>query len=176
MNTSRKLGLALVSALLMWNLAARSTHAAPPDAWITTKARIALLTTDGAGRTDVKVDTEHGNVTLHGKVESQAVKAKAEATVRGIDGVVSVRNLVQVVPEAREKAVKASDHNIKEAVESALKSNKSLEGIKLESVDNGVVILKGKTKTLEHKLLAIETADGCKGVRHVVSQIETDDK
>jgi osmotically-inducible protein OsmY len=171
MNRSRKLGLAVAGVLSMWSLAAQSVSAASPDAWITTKARIALLTTDGAGRTAVKVDTERGRVTLHGKVHSEAVKDKAEATVRGVEGVTGVRNLLEVVPAEREDAVKASDHEVKEAVESALKLDKTLEGIGVASVDNGSVLLDGRTKTLDHKLLAIETAYGCNGVRHVASQI-----
>ena len=175
MSSNRTFGVALVGAFLTFPLAARPAQAAPPDSWITTKARIALLTTDGAGRTAVKVDTEHGEITLHGKVHSQAVKDKAEATVRTIDGVTGVRNLMQVVTEAREDAVKASDHEIKEAVEAALKSNETLEGIKVESVDDSLVVLDGHTKTLAQKLLAIETAYGCRGVRRVASQIETSD-
>jgi hyperosmotically inducible protein len=176
MDSSKKLGLTLVGIFLAGTLAARSASAGPDDTWITTKARIALLTTDGAGRTDVKVDTDHGKVTLHGKVDSQAVKEKAEAAVRNIDGVTSVHNLVEVVPEAHHDAVKASDKEIKEAVESALKHEPSFEGIKVESVDNGVVVLDGHTRTLDHKLQAIEAAYGCAGVRHVAARIETNDK
>jgi hyperosmotically inducible protein len=176
MDSSRKLGLALVGIFLAGTLAASSASAGTDDTWITTKARIALLTTDGAGRTDVKVDTDHGKITLHGKVDSQAVKEKAEATVRGIDGVTGVHNLVEVVPEAHHDAVKASDKEIKEEIASALKHDPSLEGIKVESVDNGVVVLDGHTKALAHKLLAIEAAYGCAGVRHVTARIETEDK
>ena len=163
----------LAAAILFCAVSARFATAERPDAWITTQARIALLTTDGAGRTAVKVDTDHGKVTLHGKVHSQAVKDKAEATVRGVEGVTGVQNLLEVVSEAREDAVKASDNEVKEAVKAALKHNQSLEGIKVESVDNGVVLLNGHTKTLHHKLLAIETAYDCKGVRHVTSKIES---
>jgi len=176
MRTSRKLGLALVGVFCISSLAVRSSHAGPTDAWITTKARIALLTTDGAGRTAVKVDTEHGQVTLHGKVSSQAAKDKAEETVRGVDGVKSVRNLLQVVPESRQDAVKASDADVKKSVEAALDAQKSLEGIKVKSVDNGVVLLDGSTQTLEQKLRAIETAYDCAGVRRVASEIETKDR
>ena len=176
MNSNRKLGVALFGVLLVSSLAALTTHADTSDTWITTKARISLLTTDGAGRMAVKVDTEKGRITLHGKVESQAVKDKAEATVRTIDGVTGVRNLIQVVPESRKKAVKASDKEVKQAVETALKTNKSLDGIKVDSVDNGVVLLSGKTTSLELKLVAIETAYTVLGARHVASTIETDNK
>lgn len=174
MNSKTRLGLA-VGALLVGTLTAHTAYAAS-DTWITTKAKIALLTADGAGRMDVKVDTKDGAVTLHGKVESQAVKDKATTIVRDIDGVKSVRNLVQVVPESRKKAVKAADHEIKASVEAALKANKRLDGIKVDSVDNGVVLLSGKTTSLDLKLVAIETAYTCLGTRHVASKIETDEK
>jgi hyperosmotically inducible protein len=175
MNSNKKLGLALIGVVVVSAFAARTTYAAS-DAWIATKAKIALLTTDGAGRTAVKMDTDHGKVTLHGKVETQAVKDKAESTVRKVDGVTSVRNLVQVVPESMEKVVKASDKEIKDGVEAALKTSKSFEDVKVDSVDNGVVLLSGKTATWDYKLLAIEAADRVPGARRVASQIETDEK
>ena len=121
----------------------------------------------------VKVDTQNGHVTLHGKVGTEAQKDLAEATVKALDGVRSVRNLVQVVPETDAAAVKASDADVKNAVEVALKSHKSLDGIKVESVDNGLVLLEGNTKTFALKLRAIETAYGCYGVMRVASKIET---
>jgi osmotically-inducible protein OsmY len=175
MNSNKKLGVSLFGVLLITALGAGAALAAS-DAWIATKAKIALLTTDGAGRTAVKMDTDKGKVTLHGKVESQAVKDKAEATVRKVDGVVSVRNLVQVVPESMEKMIKATDKEVKDGVEAALKNNKSLEDVRVDSVDNGVVLLSGKTPTWDLKLLAIEVADRVPGARRVSSMIETDEK
>ena len=70
--------------------------------------------------------------------------------------------------------MKASDKEVKKAVETALRNNKSLDGIKVDSVDNGVVLLSGKTTSLELKLVAIETAYTVFGARHVASTIETD--
>ena len=52
--------------------------AATPDAWITTKTKLALLTTEGVSGTAIHVDTVLGRVTLHGKVRSAEEKAKAE--------------------------------------------------------------------------------------------------
>ncbi len=175
MNSTKKLGVAAAVVLLVSAFSARTTYAAS-DAWIGTKGKIALLTTDGAGRTAVKMDTENGKVTLHGKVESQAVKDKAEATVRKIDGVTSVKNLLQVVPESMEKLVKATDKDVKSRVEASLKSNKGFDNVNVDSVDNGVVLLSGKTATAEIHLRAIETADRVPGARRVASLIETDEK
>lgn len=174
MKTATKFGLA-IGALLISTMGAKTTFAAS-DSWIGAKGKIALLTTDGAGRTSVKMDTEKGRVTLHGKVETQAIKDKAEATVRKIDGVTSVKNLVQVVPESMEKVVEASDDVIKERVLATFKSNKGLDNVKVDSVDNGVVLLSGKTATWALQIAAIEMADRVPGARRIASLIETDEK
>ena len=173
MSASKRLTVTLVAILLIWGVASAR---ASDDTWITTKVRIALMTTDGAGRNAVKVETEHGKVTLHGTVDSQAVKEKAEATVRAVGGVTDVRNLLQVVKESRQEAVKAADKDVKEAVEKSLRAIKSLEGIGVKSVDNGLVLLSGNAASLADKLQAIETAYGIPGVRQVASEIETKEK
>jgi len=157
-------------------LAAGTAWAGAPDSWITTKAKIALLTADGVSVTAVNVDTVNGNVTLHGKVKSAGEKERAEAAVRGIDGVKSVKNLLQVVPDAFKESVKANDEVIKEKVEASLKGDKSLEDVKVASVNKGVVLLSGKTTTLGQKLQAIETAWKVPGVQRVASEIETGEK
>jgi osmotically-inducible protein OsmY len=161
------LGLALVA------LVAVPALADAPDMWLTTKAKIALLTTDGIAVTGVNVDTVDGNVTLHGKVKTQAEKEKATLAVQSVDGVKNVSNLLQVVPDAFKAAVKASDTVIKDGVETALKSDKRVEGVKVASVNNGVVLLAGKTGTLSEKLRAIELAWNVGGVSRVASEIET---
>jgi hyperosmotically inducible protein len=175
MSSSRKLTLTLVALLLVWGAGVASSQASD-DTWITTKVRIALMTTDGAGRNAVKVETEHGKVTLHGTVDSEAVKDKADATARAVGGVTDVRNLLQVVKESSQKSVKAGDKDVKDAVEKALKADKSLEGIKVKSVDNGFVLLDGSTTSLANKVRAIETAYGIPGVGQVASEIETKEK
>ena len=109
-------------------------------------------------------------------METQAIKDKAEATVRKIDGVTSVKNLVQVVPESMEKVVEASDDVIKDRVLATFKSNKGLDNVKVDSVDNGVVLLSGKTATWALQIAAIEMADRVPGARRISSLIETDEK
>ena len=87
---------------------------ATPDAWITTKIKLALLTTEGVSGTAIKVDTVVGRVTLYGKVHSAEEKAKAETIARKVDGVQGVRNLLQVVAPQREKAMQVSDDALKQ--------------------------------------------------------------
>jgi hyperosmotically inducible protein len=175
MSSNRKLALTLVVLLLAAGVGVASARASD-DTWITTKIRIALMTTDGAGRNAVKVDSEHGNVTLHGTVDSEAVKEKAEATARNVGGVADVKNLLQVVTESHQHSVKAADKDVKEAVEKSLKKDKGLDGINVKSVDNGLVLLDGNTPSLDTKLRSIETAYAVPGVRQVASDIETKEK
>jgi osmotically-inducible protein OsmY len=62
-----------------------------PDAWITTKAKLTLLTTEGVSGMAIHVDTVLGRVTLYGKVHSAEEKAQAETIAQQIDGVKGVR-------------------------------------------------------------------------------------
>jgi len=169
--------LAVVLGAALASLAAPAGAAAMPDAWITTKTKLALLTTEGAGGTAVKVDTILGRVTLHGKVSSAEEKAKAESVAQKIDGVQGVRNLLQVVAARHEKAVQVSDDALKPRIEHALQTDPSLKSsaISVKSVNQGVVLLAGTAKTLSAHLRAVEVASGVSGVRRVASEIQSPD-
>lgn len=143
------------------------------DSWISTKAKIALLTNDGFSVKGAGVDSVNGNVTLHGKVNTEADRSKAEVTVRQLEGVKTVKNLIQVVPEAEMKAVGASDSDVKDRVQASLRKDSRLEDIKVASVDNGLVLLSGKAHGIDEKLAAIEAAYAVTGVRRVATVIET---
>ena len=143
------------------------------DAWITTKTKIALLTSEGFSVNGVNVDTMNGNVTIHGKVETAADRTKAEQTVRTVSGVKTVKNLLQVVPSDLKDVVAAKDSDIKDRVEESLKADAKMEDVKVASVNKGVVLLSGKTADLNQKLRAIENAYTVTGVRRVASEIQT---
>ena len=151
--------------------------AATPDAWITTKTKLSLLTTEGVSGTNIHVDTILGKVTLHGKVRSAEEKAKAESLAKNIDGVLEVRNLLQVVTPQREKAVQLSDDDLKLRVEKELQDDSSLKesSISVKSVNKGVVLLAGTAKTLSAHLRAVETAAWVPGVERVASEIKSPD-
>jgi hyperosmotically inducible periplasmic protein len=169
--------LARIGALaLALAVAPLAVEAATKDAWITTKAKLALLTADDVSVTSVHVDTVNGNVTLHGKVKTDVEKARAEAAVKKLDGVKSVKNLLQVVPDAFKESTKVADAFIKDKVEAALKADASLSGIKVASVNNGVVLLSGKTDSFDRKLRAVEAARNIAGVQRVASEIQVEEK
>ena len=180
----RTLKIALVAALAAVPTAALLaraddvTKAVKKDAkelWLESKVKYHLITADNVPASDVKVEINNGVVTLHGKVETEAEKARAEEAVRKIDGVRDVKNMLQVVPKSRKDVVKADDKAIKERIESTFKADKRFEDIHLKSVDNGVVWLTGKAK-LPDALRAVETVALVPGVRHVSSEIEVTEK
>jgi hyperosmotically inducible periplasmic protein len=166
----KSLNIGLAAALIL--ASAGAAQADTKDAWLTTKAKIALLT-DGVSATAVNVDTVDGKITLHGKVGTTAESAKAEQTIRQMDGVKEVKNLLQVVPQDQKKMVDAKDSDVKNHVEASLKTTKTMDDIKVASVNKGVVLLSGKTPSLGQKLLVIERVYTVPGVRGVSSEIET---
>jgi hyperosmotically inducible protein len=166
-------GAALVGGLAL----AAPTLAATPDAWVTTKIKLALMTTEGVSSTDVNVDTLDGHVTLHGTVGSEQEKARAEQAARGIEGVKDVRNMLAVVPPSQQDVVEAKDDEIEKQVEAALAADKSLadSDIDVASVNKGVVVLSGTAASLTDHLNAVADARGVRGVRQVASQIKSPD-
>src|ERR1051326_3676361 len=107
----------------LWVAAALCLNAITPaeartkDKWISTKATLVLLTSDDFSVKGANVDTRDGNVVIHGTVGSEADKEKAEATVRAVGGVKSVRNLLQVVPAEQKEDVKFEDSVTRDRVE-----------------------------------------------------------
>lgn len=158
--------------------AGATVAATPPDAWITTKAKLALITSDDVSARNVNVDTTNGQVTLHGKVSSAAEKAEAERLAKGIEGVKSVRNMLQVVTEPRAESVKVADEDLKARVEKALAADATLKDsdVSVASVNDGVVLLKGDAKTIGDHLRAVETTARVPGVRRVASEIRSPDR
>ncbi|MGH7858469.1 MAG: BON domain-containing protein, partial [Candidatus Binatia bacterium] len=134
--------------ILALGVAAPRSFAAdpPPDSWLTTKAKIAVLTSIGTAGSDINVDTVDGLVTLHGTVASEQDKEKAEDVAGDFDGVKEVRNLLQVVPPKDADQVAARDDEVKKRVTSTLAAEKSIRGsdITVQSVNKGAVLLAGR--------------------------------
>jgi hyperosmotically inducible periplasmic protein len=143
------------------------------DSWITTKATIVLLTTDGFSVKGANVDTIDGKVTIHGKVATSADRTKAEQTVLKVDGVKTVKNLLQVVPANKKDMVAVNDADVKDRVEASLKTDTRMHDVKVTSVNNGVVLLSGKAENLNENLRAIQNAYSVSGVSRVASDIQT---
>jgi hyperosmotically inducible protein len=163
-----------VAALFLMGATGIASAADAPDAWLTMKTKLALLTTEGVSTSDLNVDTVQGVVTLHGKVPTENEKAKAESVAQRVDGVKAVKNLLQVVPDSVRKQVNRSDDMIKDDLSKAFKANKRVNdsGIKVASVNNGVVLLSGKTESLQSHLEAVQVAHAVPGVKRISSEVQ----
>jgi osmotically-inducible protein OsmY len=172
------LSMGLAAAAFAGALAIAPAASAASDPWITTKVKLSLLTSEGVDGLDVNVDTNDGRVTLHGTASTPAERSKAEQLAKQTEGVREVRNLIQVVPEAKKDAMAASDEKIEKDVEAALASDQALSGsrITVQSVNKGAVLLAGEAKSLSAHLRAIEDAHSVDGVTRVASEIESPDK
>jgi hyperosmotically inducible protein len=164
---------ALVGGIVLTGAVA--AHADVKDSWITTKAKIVLLTTDGLSVDAVNVDTHRGNVTMHGTVGTTTDRDRAEKTVSAIDGVKHVKNLLQVVRPNMKDIMASNDSDIKGRVEASLKADSKMDDVDVASVNNGLVLLSGKTANLNEKLRAIQNAYSVTGVQRVSSDIQTSD-
>jgi hyperosmotically inducible protein len=173
--------LALVAASGVLGLASLAHEAkagsAMPDAWITTKVKLALITTEDVSATKVNVDTVDGKVTLHGTVGTVAEKAKAEQVARGVEGTSDVRNLLQIVKPSAQPEMKITDSDLKDRVTAALAKDGALKNsdIAVASVNKGLVLLSGTAQTLSDTLRAVEIASRVDGVRRVASEIKSPD-
>jgi len=169
------LAAVLVVASSSW--ASPASAADAPDAWITTKVKMALLVSEDVSATAVRVDTTDGKVTLHGTVSSADEKARAERAAQGVKGVHEVRNLLQVVEKPRQEAAAVADEALSAEVQKRLAADPALRDSKIgvKSVNRGVVLLDGDARTLSAHLEALEVARAVPGVKRVASEIKSPD-
>jgi hyperosmotically inducible protein len=145
---------------------------ATKDAWLTAKTKIALYGDDRVSGTSINVDTKNATVTLRGKVSSAEEKKAAEELARGIDGVSSVKNELQVVSAGERKMIDAKDSDLKDSVQRQIKQDARLKGADIDvRVDKGVVTLMGDVKDVGARARASEVARAVPGVRSVKNEL-----
>ena len=165
--------IVLMAGAVLMSGAARASPA--PDAWITTRAKLVLFTGNIANATVVHVDTVNGRVFLSGQVASAALKGKAGGSVRRIDGVTSVSNMLEVVRPASAAQAGASDEAVRDEVSRQLIADPSLTfaQVVVKSVKAGAVGLSGVARNLSEQLSAVQTAYRVAGVRSVTSDVKS---
>ncbi|HKE11018.1 MAG TPA: BON domain-containing protein [Myxococcota bacterium] len=168
----------MVAAILCISVPADVHATERSDAWITTKIKIALLTTRDVSSRDIHVDTVDGRVTLYGTVSSPTESINAERSVKNVDGVHEVRDFLQVVVTRSQPGVRVSDEQLKQRVTEALNSDEALANSKInvQSVNAGVVLLSGTAASLSDHLHALEKARGVDDVRGVASEVSSPNK
>jgi hyperosmotically inducible protein len=174
---TERIARAVFGASLALTLVAAASPVQRPDAWVTTKVKMSLLTSEGFSARNVQVDTVAGRVTLHGSVPTEAEKTRAEQLAGKIEGASQVRNLLQVIAPEQAAEPDQTDAELEQSVKARLLADPALEDswIRVESVNAGVVLLSGKAQTLSDASRALDVTARVPGVRRVATEIETPD-
>ena len=152
---------------------ALSQRSAASDMWITSDIKVRLLASSQTPGFDINVDTENGNVTLFGVVDSQKTKEAATAEAKKVDGVKSVANELQVVAPGKQAAVAESDEAIQIAVSKRLEGNSQLSDANISvEVKNGIARLTGDIKSQSDRLTALTVTRATEGVRGLVDDLK----
>ncbi|HKY03800.1 MAG TPA: BON domain-containing protein [Blastocatellia bacterium] len=147
-----------------------TADAGTDDSWITVKTKLALIADTRTSGFETEIDTKDGTVTLSGKVDTNEAKTAAEQVARGIEGVRSVNNQLQVVPEARRAEVNAADDKIHNAIETAVEGDAALKDLSLTANSNaGVVTIDGMVDNQEQLLKYAQAIRNLPGVKAVVT-------
>ena len=141
------------------------------DSWITAKTKMALFADERVKGRQVHVETQKGGVVvLTGKVDDADAKSAAGDIAKGIDGVTSVKNDLQVVAPEKRDMVEAKDADIKKAVQSRLAKDSQLKSVDVRA-DSGVVVLSGDAPNITAAARASEMAREVPGVKSVKNEI-----
>jgi len=143
------------------------------DSWITSKTKMKLVADKRTKARQIKVETQSGVVTLRGKVASPEERVAAEEITKGVDGVKSVRNTLEIVPEMKRKAADAKDDEIAKSIRDRMAADEQLKSTSIRvRADNGMVTLMGTVPTVKVKDRAAELARKTPGVRAVRNELQ----
>jgi osmotically-inducible protein OsmY len=156
-----------------------TADAMPPersDAWISMKVKSALTFHKHVSATETGVHTDNGVVTLSGTAISKAQKELTGEYAKEVEGVTAVRNNLVVGRPGRTAhdtmKGKIDDASITAQVKTALLFHRGTH-ILSTKVDtrNGVVTLRGETRTAAERDLAVRLAEDVDGVKLVTNHL-----
>jgi hyperosmotically inducible protein len=147
------------------------------DSWLTSKTKIALFADARVKGSEINVETTQGVVMIRGKVDSDAAKQAAEGIAKGIDGVKSVKNDLQVIAPSKREAIDDKDAAITTRVNEQIAKDSSLKQAGIHAQTNaGVVSLSGEVQDLMTSAQASWTAWQVPGVKSVKNDLTVKEK
>jgi hyperosmotically inducible protein len=147
------------------------------DSYLTSKTKIALFADSRVKGTQINVETTKGVVMLRGKVDSGDAKSAAAEIAKGIDGVKSVKNELQVVAPSKREAVEDKDEAITERVKKQIAKDSQLKKANIDVQTNaGVVSLSGEVPNIKTSAQASWTAWKVAGVKSVKNDLMVKEK
>jgi hyperosmotically inducible protein len=147
------------------------------DSYLTSKTKIALFADSRVKGRQINVETKKGLVMLRGKVDSDEAKNAAAEIAKGIDGVKSVKNELQIVAPSKREAVEDKDEAITERVKKHIAKDSQLKKAKIDVQTNaGVVSLTGEVPNIKTSAQASWTAWNVTGVKSVKNDLTVKEK
>jgi hyperosmotically inducible periplasmic protein len=147
------------------------------DTWLTSKTKIALFADPRIKGSEITVETSQGMMMIRGKVDSDAAKQAAEGIAKGITGVKTVKNELQVVAPAKREAIDDKDDAITTRVNAQIAKDTYLKDAGIHAQTNaGVVSLSGEVSSLMASAQASWTAWQVPGVKSVKNDLTVKEK
>ena len=147
------------------------------DAWITAKTKIALFADSRVKGSEINVETAQGGVMIRGKIDSDAAKQAAEGIAKGVDGVKTVKNDLQVVAPSKREAMDDKDDAITARVHEHMEKDAHLKKAGIHAQTNaGVVSLSGEVQDLMTSAEASSSAWQVPGVKAVKNDLTVKEK
>ena len=147
------------------------------DTWMTAKTKIALFADARVKGSEINVETSQGSVIIRGKVDSDEAKQAAEGIAKGIDGVKTVKNELQVVAPAKREAIDDKDASITTRVNAQIAKDSNLKDAGIHAQTNaGVVSLSGEVSSLMASAQASWTVWQVPGVKWVKNNLTVKEK
>jgi hyperosmotically inducible protein len=149
------------------------------DSWLTAKTKIALFADSRIKGGQIDVESTDGQVMIRGKVDSLVAKNAAGDIAKGINGVKSVKNDLEVVTPETRKEVRAEDNAITAGVKERIAKDKDSRldkaGIGIQT-NAGVVSLTGEVPDIITSAHASATAWKVPGVKSVKNDLTFKEK
>lgn len=165
-------GMLLVVAGCASTASQRSTGETVDDGVLTSRVKTALIKNDQTKARQIDVETYKGEVQLNGFVDTAAEKSAAATTAKGVQGVQSVKNNLQIRAD-RSAGDVVDDTIIIAKVKSALIGDSRTKAHQIEVESNGgIVQLGGFVDSAASKKAAAEIAGSITGVKSVSNDLE----
>jgi hyperosmotically inducible protein len=147
------------------------------DTWLTAKTKIALFANARIKGSEITVETLQGSVTIRGKVDSEVAKQLAGEVAKGIDGVKTVKNDLQVIARTKREGTDDKDETITARVIEQIAKDSYLKqaGIAVQTFA-GVVSLSGEVVNLMASAQASWTVWQVPGVKSVKNDLTMKEK
>ena len=165
-------GVALLFGTPAW-AGEGAMKSAVDDSALNAKVNSALIGDPVTKARQIDVEVSHGIVQLNGFVDSMAARSRAEELARGVEGVIEVRNNLEVAAADRAVGTAVDDSMITAKIKAALVQDGTTKAHQINvTTRQGVVQLSGFVDSDTAKAQAERLARNVKGVREVHNDLD----